>query len=121
MSTTFVIPSTVSSWTNFYLIIINSLDISCLNLGLNKILINLREWSRKLSILHARLRHQCSSLNSDLFRINIIYDSKWQCGSPFGDSIHYIMECPLHQKNINHGSSALQISCRNVVRVNSSF
>jgi hypothetical protein len=36
-------------------------------------------------------------LNSDLFRINITNDSKWQCGSPFKDSIHYIMECPLHQ------------------------
>ena len=32
------------------------------------------------------------------FRINITNDSKGQCGSPFGDSIHYIMECPLHQK-----------------------
>jgi hypothetical protein len=42
MSTTFVIPSTVSSWTNLDLNIINSLDISFLNLGLNKILINLR-------------------------------------------------------------------------------
>jgi hypothetical protein len=28
------------------------------------------EGSRKLSILHARLRHQCSSLNSDLYGIN---------------------------------------------------
>jgi hypothetical protein len=55
------------------------------------------EWSRKLKIHHARLRHQCSSLNSDLFRINITNDSKWQCGSPFEDSIQYIMECPLHQ------------------------
>ena len=42
MSTTFAIPSTVSSWKNLDLNIINSLDISCLNLGLNKILINLR-------------------------------------------------------------------------------
>jgi hypothetical protein len=36
-------------------------------------------------------------LNSDLVRINITNDSKWQCGPPFEDSIHYIMECPLHQ------------------------
>jgi len=55
------------------------------------------EGFRKLSILHARLRHQYSSLNSDIFRINITNDSKWQCGSPFEDSIHYIMKCPLHQ------------------------
>ena len=48
-------------------------------------------------MVHARLRHQCSSLNSDLFHINITNESKWQCGSLFKDSIHYIMECPLHQ------------------------
>ena len=48
-------------------------------------------------MVHARLRHQCGSLNSDLFHINITNDSKWHCGSPFEDSIHYIMECSLHQ------------------------
>jgi hypothetical protein len=36
-------------------------------------------------------------LNSDLFSINITNDSKWQCGSPFEDSIQNIMECLLHQ------------------------
>jgi hypothetical protein len=46
------------------------------------------EGSRKLSILHARLRHQCSSLNSDLYRINITNDPKCQCGAPYEDSIH---------------------------------
>ena len=55
------------------------------------------EGPRKLKMLHFRLPHQCSSLNSDLFRIKISNDSKWQCGSPFEDSINYIMECPLHQ------------------------
>ena len=55
------------------------------------------EGSRKLSILHARLRHQCSSLNSDLYRINITNDPKCQCGAPYEDSIHYLMECPLYQ------------------------
>ena len=55
------------------------------------------EGSRKLSILHARLRHQCSSLNADLFRINITNDPKCQCGAPFEDSIQYLMECRLYQ------------------------
>jgi len=60
------------------------------------------EGSIELSILHARLRHQYSSMNSDLFHINITNVSKWQSGSPFEDSIHYIMECPLHQnENFN--------------------
>jgi hypothetical protein len=42
MSTTLFIPSTISTWTNLDLNIINSLNISCLNLRLNKILLNLR-------------------------------------------------------------------------------
>jgi len=36
-------------------------------------------------------------LNADLFRINIANDPKDQCGAPFEDSIHYLMECPLSQ------------------------
>jgi hypothetical protein len=54
------------------------------------------EGSRKLSILHARLRHQCSSLNSDLYRINITNDPQCQCSATFEDSAHYRMECPLY-------------------------
>ena len=42
MSTTFVIQSTISTWTHLDLNIINSLNISPLNQGLNKILLNLR-------------------------------------------------------------------------------
>jgi hypothetical protein len=41
--------------------------------------------------------NQCNLYNSDLFRINIINDPKCQCGAPFEDSIHYLMECPLYQ------------------------
>jgi hypothetical protein len=100
MSTTFFIPSTILSLKHLDLNIISSLNISCLNLGLNKNTIKSPKYycegSRKLKILHARLRHQCSSLNSGLFRINFTNDWKWQCGSPFEDSIHYIMECQSH-------------------------
>jgi hypothetical protein len=42
MSTTLFIPSTISTWKNLDLNIINSLNISCLNQGLNEILLNLR-------------------------------------------------------------------------------
>jgi hypothetical protein len=72
-----------------------------LNLELKKKLLNPPEYygegTRKLSILHARLRHQCSSLNSDLYRIYITNDHKCQCGAPYEDLIHYLMECPLYQ------------------------
>ena len=42
MSTTLFISSTISTWKHLDLNNINSLNISCLNLGLNKILLNLR-------------------------------------------------------------------------------
>jgi hypothetical protein len=29
--------------------------------------------------------------------INITNDPKCQCGAPYEDSIHYLMECPLYQ------------------------
>ena len=48
-------------------------------------------------MLHARLRHQCSLLHSDIFRINITNDSHRHCGSSFKDSNLYVKECPLHQ------------------------
>jgi hypothetical protein len=49
----------------------------------------------KLSILHTRLRHQCSSLNADLSKIFIINNFKCNCGASFEDAIHYFLECPL--------------------------
>jgi CO dehydrogenase/acetyl-CoA synthase delta subunit len=56
MSTTFFIESTILSWKKTDLNIINSLNISYLNLGLNKNTINSPKYycegSRKLSILH---------------------------------------------------------------------
>ena len=56
ISTTFFISSTILSWKNFDLNIINSLNISCLNLGLNKNTIKSPKYycegSRKLKILH---------------------------------------------------------------------
>ena len=54
------------------------------------------EGSRKLNILHTRLRHQCSSLNADLSRIHVINNYKCSCGASFEDAIHYFLECPLY-------------------------
>ena len=48
------------------------------------------------SILHTRLRHQCSSLNADLSKIHIINHFKCNCGASFEDAIHYFLECPLY-------------------------
>ena len=99
MSRESFMPSSVSLWNNLDINIRNSPNISCF---ISRIKENTSkppkyysEGSRILSILNARLRHQCSSLNADLFRINITNDPKCECGAPFEDSIHYLMECPL--------------------------
>ena len=101
MSLTSFIPSTVSLWNNLDLNVRNSPNISCVKSRIKEKTVKSPEYygegSRKLSIFHARLRHQCSSLNSDLYRINITNDPKCQCGAPYEDSIHYLMECPLYQ------------------------
>jgi len=104
MSMTSFIPSTVSLWNNLDLNVRNSPNISCFKSRIKENIVRFPQYygvqyegSRKLSILHARLRHQCSSLNSDLYRINITNDPKCQCGAPYEDSTYYLMECPLYQ------------------------
>jgi hypothetical protein len=78
MSLTSFIPSTVSLWNNLDLNVRNSPNISYSKSRIKEKTVKSPEYhgegSRKLSILHARLRHQCSSLNSDLYRINITND-----------------------------------------------
>jgi hypothetical protein len=62
--------STVSLWNNLDLTVRNSPNISCFKSRIKENTGKFPEYhgegSRKLSILYARLRHQCSSLNSDL-------------------------------------------------------
>ena len=101
ISMTSFIPSSVSLGNNLDLNIRNSPNISRFKSRIKENTIKPPEYYsegfRKQSILHARLRHQCSSLNADLFRINITKDPKCRCGAPFEYSIHYLMECPLYQ------------------------
>ena len=99
MSWTSFIPSTVSLWNNLDLNVRDSPDVSCFRSRIRKRAVRSTECcgegSRKLGMLHARLQHQCSSLNSDLYRINITDDPGYQSGAPCEDPIHYLMKCPL--------------------------
>jgi hypothetical protein len=52
--------------------------------------------SRICTIIHTKLRHQCSSLGANLFRANIINDPSCPCGYPLEEAIHYLLECPLY-------------------------
>ena len=36
-------------------------------------------------------------MNADIYRINLIENPNCNCGAPYGDVIHYFLECPLYQ------------------------
>ena len=92
--------STVSLWNNLDISIRNSPTLSPfknrVKADIYKTPTYYNEGPRKLSILHTRLRHQCSSLNADLSKIHIINNFKCNCGASFEDAIHYFLECPLY-------------------------
>ena len=89
------VPSSVRLWNNLDtgISIRNSPTISTFKNRIKTLCIKAPEYygegPRKLNILHTRLRYQCSSLNADLKRINVINDSKCTCGSPYEDAYHF--------------------------------
>jgi len=49
---------------------------------------------RYLNVLHCRLRNHCSTLNSHLFRCNLVTDSNCLCGHPNETTEHFFLHCP---------------------------
>jgi hypothetical protein len=49
-------------------------------------------------VLYARLRRSCSSLKYDLFRSNIITDSRCVCGFTREDASHFLLNCRFYIK-----------------------
>ena len=47
--------------------------------------------------MHTKLRHRCSGLSSDLYRVNLKDDQHCVCGHIFEDAFHFFLECPLYQ------------------------
>ena len=90
-------PSTIRAW--------NSLSeetkqapavASCkhsLNRDLNKPPIYFNAGTPKGQILHIRLRLECSSLNSHLYRKKLVPEPSCQCGA-FASSYYYLFVCP---------------------------
>ena len=56
---------------------------------------------RRYSIILTRIRHRCSSLKADLFRVNIINNPSCSCGAPFESAEHYFFECELYNEQRN--------------------
>ncbi len=51
---------------------------------------------RKITVIHTKLRMNCSSLKAHLFDHNIIQDSECECGHNYEDNSHYLLECRLY-------------------------
>ena len=97
-----LIPSVINRW--------NSLDNETRNIRTYDMLkINLKRkvvllkmsghflvGDRISNILYSRLRSNCSSLKYDIFRCNIIKDSKCVCGYIMEDASHFLLKCHLY-------------------------
>jgi len=64
--------------------------------------------------LHCKLRNHCSSLNNDLFRVNIEMSPQCRCGSPCENAYHFFLERCLY----NEERRELFASLSNIVNIN---
>ena len=57
---------------------------------------------RKSDIFMTKLRHKCTELKADLFRVNLIDDDMCNCGLGVENSTHFLFHCPYYstQRNI---------------------
>jgi hypothetical protein len=54
---------------------------------------------RKLNIIHSKLRNMCSSLNADLYLVNLKPSPACICGHGFEDCIPFFLECSFYNEN----------------------
>ena len=106
-------PSTIRAWNSLSDEIKSAPNVAAFKYCLNK---NQRKppgyyscGMRMGQVLHARLRRECSSLNSHLYRKNIIESPSCSCGG-FESSYHYLFTCP---KYANHRNRHLPHNLQN--------
>ena len=90
-------PSTTRAWNSLPNDIKQVTSVASFKYRLNKYLKMPPKYynsgTRIGQVLHARLRMQCSSLNADLYRNNIVESPSCQCGS-FESAHHFLTACP---------------------------
>ncbi|KAK3095789.1 hypothetical protein FSP39_019145 [Pinctada imbricata] len=95
------IPSTIKAWNNLPVSTRQSATLSQFKNKLKAIPPTRPSFfdhgDRKLNILHTRLRHGCSSLNGDLYRVNLLSDSSCSCGAPIENAEHFFFNCRKYQ------------------------
>lgn len=94
------IPSSISYWNNLQTNIREADTYESFRHSLKRdifdninVPIYFSKGNRKLSILHARIRNNCSDLNSDLFLNHLINDRSCSCGNDNENARHYFFEC----------------------------
>ena len=91
------IPSTIRLWNELEVTVRQSSSISVFKKQIsarNLPPIYFSKGKRLSNILHTKLRHNCSALNSDLYRVNIKDTPQCSCGAHDENSEHYFMFCP---------------------------
>ena len=110
-------PSTLKLWNELPLNIRNSSSVSQFKANVRSPHLKppnyLYVGGRKYDILLTRLRLNCSSLNSDLFNVNIIQYSNCGCGALTENVNHFFFECPLYTQPRN--SLLAQLIPNNIV------
>ena len=101
----FFFPSTLKLWNELPLNIRNSSSVYQFKANVRSPHLKppnyLYVGERKYNILLTRLGHTCSSLNSDLFNVNIIQSSNCSCGALTENVSHFFFECPLYTQPRN--------------------
>ena len=62
---------------------------------------------RKQDVILTRLRHNCSGLNGDLFRVNVVNNPRCDWGYAVEDARHFFYDCPLYNDQRNHLNASL--------------
>ncbi len=99
------VPSAISLWNDLPESLRNLDTVDKFKLALKKVLYPENHDSpkflflgeRKLTIIHARLRNNCSDLQSDLFRNHLSEDEKCRCGFIRENADHFFFLCPLYE------------------------
>ncbi|MEW8548488.1 MAG: reverse transcriptase family protein [Candidatus Thiodiazotropha sp.] len=98
-------PSTLRLWNNLDLQKRNSESLSIFKRSIRNIPYKspcyLFVGERKYNVLLTRIRHSCSSLHADLYRVNIIQSPACDCGANIENTKHYFFECNLYNEQRN--------------------
>ena len=64
---------------------------------------------RASEIAFTRIKHTCSSLKADLFKINIVPSALCSCGPINETAEHYFFHCPLYDLHRNRLSASIPV------------